>query len=107
MSQRRDRLGDLPESFLEGLGPDVGAFGLTQKEVDRLRQIIAKETGVALSNREAWARAIELVAFARLLLKALPPKDVYSVSSAVGVKARRVGVTPSRDSCLTPTLVSA
>lgn len=44
-----------------------GAFGLTQKEVDRLRDILRRECGVELTNQEAWARAIELVGLARML----------------------------------------
>ncbi|MBI2984212.1 MAG: hypothetical protein HYY50_01130 [Candidatus Kerfeldbacteria bacterium] len=64
----------MPESIRDAIGPETGALGLTQQEVDRLRQIIAKEFGVVLTNRQAWARAIELLAFAKRLLEALPPR---------------------------------
>ena len=51
--------------------PEVeGCFGLTQTQVDRLRDIIRQHSGVELSNQEAWARAIELVAFTRMLAEA-------------------------------------
>ncbi len=71
----RHNIDDLTEDVRAQLGPERGAFGLTQKEVERLRRIIARECGVELSNQEAWARAIELMALAKRLLNALPPYD--------------------------------
>jgi hypothetical protein len=38
----------------------VGGYGLTQKEVTRLREILARECGVQLTSQEAWGRAIEV-----------------------------------------------
>ena len=52
--------------------PSHGAFGLTQEEVDALQDIIRRETGEELTNEEAWARAIELIAMFRMLLGPLP-----------------------------------
>lgn len=55
-------------------GEDPFAFGLTPAEVERLRDIMRRECGVELTMEAAWARAIELLAFAKVLLSALPPK---------------------------------
>jgi hypothetical protein len=51
------------------------ASGLTQKEVDSLRQLLEKECGVVWSNAEAWQRARELLAFAKIPLRALPSQS--------------------------------
>ena len=71
-STPRDNLRNYAEEPKQDSGL-VEAYGLTQKEVERLRRIIAKEFGVVLSNAEAWQRAIELMAFAKILLESLPP----------------------------------
>lgn len=48
----------------------VEAFGLAQKEIDRFKDIMRYECGVELTNEEAWSRAIELIALAKLLAEA-------------------------------------
>jgi hypothetical protein len=48
------------------------AFGLTTREIERLRDIIRSESGVDLSPEEAWARSIELLSLFRMLLGPLP-----------------------------------
>ena len=53
---------------------DRFAFGLTTAEVARFRDIMRRECGVDLTMEAAWARAIEVLAFAKLLLHSLPPK---------------------------------
>ncbi|HEY6195525.1 MAG TPA: hypothetical protein VI504_10820 [Candidatus Eisenbacteria bacterium] len=50
------------------------AFGLTTAEVARFRDIIRRECGVELTMEAAWTRAIEVLAFAKVLLNSLPPK---------------------------------
>jgi len=52
-----------------------GAYGLTQKQVDRLREIIRREFGVEYTNEQAWGRAIELIALARALVETDPPEE--------------------------------
>ena len=49
--------------------------GLTEDEVRRFQAILREECGVDVGLPEAWSRAIELLAFARMLLKALPRHD--------------------------------
>jgi hypothetical protein len=49
-------------------------FGLTEPEVRRLQDIIQRECGVELTLEQAWARGIELLSFAKMLLESLPPK---------------------------------
>jgi len=59
----------------QGVAPDaagVGAYGLTQEAVDELREILWREHSVSLTNEDAWQRATELIAFARMLLDAMP-----------------------------------
>ena len=53
---------------------DHYAFGLTAAEVERLRGILRSEYGVELTLEEAWARGIELLAFAKILIESLPQK---------------------------------
>ena len=50
------------------------AFGLTAAEVERLRGILRSEYSVELTLEEAWARGIELLAFAKILVESLPQK---------------------------------
>jgi hypothetical protein len=45
-------------------------YGLPAKEVERLRKIVKEECDLDLSMDEAWAEAIELVSFGRLLVEA-------------------------------------
>jgi hypothetical protein len=44
------------------------AFGLTEAEVLRLRDILRRECGVDLTLEAAWSRAIELLALFRMML---------------------------------------
>ncbi|MEK7315630.1 MAG: hypothetical protein AAB011_05580 [Candidatus Eisenbacteria bacterium] len=56
-------------------GEPTYGYGLTERKVLRLQDIIRKECGVELTMEAAWARAIELVALARMLAEAdLPPE---------------------------------
>lgn len=61
-------------------GRDNGPFGLglTEAEVRRLQYILRRECGVELTLQGAWARAIELLAFARMLVEALPRHDLQN-----------------------------
>lgn len=54
--------------------PPGYGFGLTEVEIDRLREIIRHDCGVELTLDQAWARGIELLAFAKMLVEYLPPK---------------------------------
>lgn len=47
-------------------------FGLTQADVDELRELIHRECGESLSPEDAWKRAAELLALFRMLLGPLP-----------------------------------
>lgn len=47
-------------------------FGLTYAEVNRLREILRRESGKDLTEEQAWARAIQLLALFRMLLGPLP-----------------------------------
>lgn len=49
-------------------------FGLSEHEVRRLQDILQRECGLELTLEQAWARGIELLSFAKMLLEALPPK---------------------------------
>jgi hypothetical protein len=65
VSQHRARPLEAPARF--------GA-GLTEQEVQRLRDIIRRDCGVDLTIEQAWARGIELLSFAKMLVESLPPK---------------------------------
>jgi hypothetical protein len=54
------------------------AFGLTESEVRRLQGILQRECHVELTLEQAWARSIDLLALAMLLV------DVASKSSGEG-----------------------
>jgi hypothetical protein len=45
---------------------------LTQDDIAEFRAVIRSETGVELTDGEAWSRAIELVAMVRMLLGPIP-----------------------------------
>ena len=47
-------------------------FGLTQADVDELRELIHRECGESLGPEDAWKRATELLALFRMLLGPLP-----------------------------------
>lgn len=66
----------MPLDADRAVDPERFAFGLTQAEVARLRDIMRRECGVELTMEAAWTRAIELLAFAKVLLDSLPPKGV-------------------------------
>ena len=51
------------------------AFGLTETEVRRLQDILRRECGLGLTLEQTWGRAIELLAFGKRLLEALPPVE--------------------------------
>ena len=51
------------------------AYGLTEAEVRRLQDILRRECGIDLTLEQAWARAIELLAFGKRLIEALPPQS--------------------------------
>jgi hypothetical protein len=50
------------------------ALGLTQAEVDRLRDIIRQTRGVEMSNQEAWECGIRLLSLGLTILEASAPK---------------------------------
>jgi hypothetical protein len=54
--------------------PGAYALGLPEAEVRRLQDILRRECGVELTLEQAWARGIELLTFAKMILEALPPK---------------------------------
>ena len=55
-------------------GSEGYGFALTEPEVHRLRNIIRRDCGVELTVEQAWARGIELLAFAKLMAESLPPR---------------------------------
>ena len=59
-----------------GYGEPTYAYGLTEREVLRLQEIVRRTSGVELTIEAAWARAIELVALARTLAEADLPAEV-------------------------------
>lgn len=67
----RESLAPVPEGREERY-----SFGLTEREVLRLQDIVRRNCGVELSLQDAWARAIELVAFTRTLAEADLPDEV-------------------------------
>ena len=46
------------------------ALGLTEAEVDRLRDILRRTRGLELTREEAWAKAIQLLSLGLTLLQA-------------------------------------
>lgn len=50
------------------------ALGLTEAEVDRLRDILRRTRGLTLTREEAWAKAIQLLSLGLTLLQATSPK---------------------------------
>lgn len=50
----------------------AGACPLSVEEVEEFREIVRAETGVDMSESEAWNRAIELVALFRMLIGPMP-----------------------------------
>jgi hypothetical protein len=66
----------LPTPTASGNGESTYAYGLTEREVLRLREIIRRTSGLELTVEAAWARAIELVALARTLAEADLPGEV-------------------------------
>lgn len=66
-------LNDTPALTHRPSDGEAFGFDLTVTEVERLRRILHDECGVELTLEGAWARAIELLAFARLLLETQLP----------------------------------
>jgi hypothetical protein len=75
-NERSEGFGSLPSDSLPPPSEEIpgsvdaefrGAYGLTQRAVDELREIIRRECGFEYTNEQAWARAIELVALARAI----------------------------------------
>jgi len=66
----------LPPPTASGYGEPTYGYGLTEREVLRLRHIIRKQCGVELTMEASWARAIELIALARMLAEADLPAEV-------------------------------
>lgn len=57
---------------------------LTPDDVREFQALVLEETGVQMSTQEAWDRAIELIAVARMLVKPYPedePDDDVLTSS--------------------------
>jgi hypothetical protein len=54
---------------------------LTQKQIDKLKEIYHEETGIILSNREAWDMGNRLVNLFRLLLTDSGSKQVRTSSN--------------------------
>ena len=60
---------------MDDLAPDADdhfGFGLTEHQVRRLQEILKRECGLEVTLEQAWSRAIELLALAKLLLEGLP-----------------------------------
>ena len=65
-----------PSAATLGNGEAAYGYGLTEREVLRLREIIQRECGVQCTMEAAWARATELIALARMLAEADLPAEV-------------------------------
>ena len=50
------------------------ALGLTEAEVDRLRDILRRTRGLELSREEAWTKAIQLLSLGLTILQATSSK---------------------------------
>jgi hypothetical protein len=46
------------------------ALGLTESEVERLRDILRRTRGLELSREEAWAKAVQLLSLGLTVLQA-------------------------------------
>ncbi len=46
------------------------AMGLTEREVERLRDILRRTRGLELTREEAWAKAIQLLSLGQTILQA-------------------------------------
>ncbi len=65
-----------PSAVTLSNGEATYGYGLTERQVLRLRDIIRRECGVELTMEAAWARAIGLIALARMLAEADLPAEV-------------------------------
>jgi len=74
---------DLPDDLIEDLRKTNPPGPLTYEVVEELRQIIAQEHGVVLSQREAWGTAIELLSLVVMLLRHEGQSDGQT-SGAIG-----------------------
>lgn len=71
-NQHEARTGNSQVTKLEA---NAFGFNLTEADVQELRQIMRRECGIDLTLEQAWARGIELLAFAKMLVEALPPEE--------------------------------
>lgn len=55
-----------------GHGGKAGAYLLSYEDIREFRAIVREETGVDMSESEAWNRATELVALFRMLIDSTP-----------------------------------
>jgi len=55
--------------------PQRFALGLTELEVDRLRDILRRTRGLELSREEAWAKAIQLLSLGLTILQATSSRN--------------------------------
>ena len=60
------------------------AFGLTSADVEEFREILHSECGEELSLKDAWSRAIEVLALCRMLLGPIP-EDPLAVQTSSGL----------------------
>ena len=51
------------------------ALGLTESEVERLRNILRRTRGLELSREEAWTNAVQLLSLGLTILQATSPRD--------------------------------
>lgn len=70
--EREDDLNREPIQARHPTGGDAGLCPLSPEEVSAFREIVRKETGVDMSETEAWNRAIELIALFRMLTGPMP-----------------------------------
>ena len=73
--------------MLKGMGlptpspaPPRFALGLAQTDVEEFRTVLREEYGVELALEDAWARAIETLAFARMVLEVVPDVSAPKVA---------------------------
>ncbi len=70
--EREDDLNREPIQARHPTGDAAGLCPLSPEEVSAFREIMREETGVDMSETEAWNRAIELIALFRMLIGPMP-----------------------------------
>jgi len=70
------------ESMLATAVDQPQSLHLTAADVEEFRAIMQEESGVALTETEAWNRAIELINLVRMLLGPIP-EDPESAGSQI------------------------